>query len=1522
VNLKNKTYFLLIFFLIQVLVFASSLQAQSAIKFIENKGQLPEKVGFKVNLNASDIYLEGNEVTFNVYDKSQYADYKHHRTDDSIIQGHAYKIEFLNAFTNLETQTENPSNTYSNYFIGNDPTKWATYVKEYEKVSFTNLYQNIDVQYYGYYGQLKYDFIVSPNGNTDDIAIKYKGIDGLRLYKGNLIIKTNAGKIVEQSPYAYQIIDGEETKVACHYILKDRIVTFDFPEGYDKSLELIIDPVLTFSTFTGSTASNFGCTATYDALGNMYVGGTVFGVGYPLTVGAFQITPNGGNVDMGITKFSDDGTVLLYSTYIGGSNNEIPHSLVVNSNNELCILGTTGSSDYPISVGAYDNTFNGGPFLNLGGGYGFNYDLGCDIVVTQLAINGNAIIGSTFMGGSSTDGINIGSILHYNYGDAFRGEIIVDPNDNIIVASTTHSTNFPTLNAVQSTNGGETDVCLFSLNNGASVLNFSTYLGGSNFDSGYSVQQNSSGEFYVAGGTLSTNFPTTVGAMNTTFIGGLADGFLGHYNATGSALLECSYIGTSDYDQCFFTQTDTNDDVYTIGQTGGNYPILLATYANTNSGQFIQKMTPDLSTSIMSTTIGTSSGEVDISITAFLVTDCNFIYFSGWGGPLNGMTGINAHATSSTTNGLPITSDAFQNTTDGKDFYICVLAPDAQNLLYGSYFGGSVSAEHADGGTSRFDKNGNMYQAVCAGCGAHSDFPTTAGVWSNTNNSTNCNLGAFKFNLDIIVPTISIPSPYVCIPSSYTFLNNSSGGNVFQWYFGDGDSSTLYEPSHNYQDTGAYEVMLVVSDSLGCLTTDTATLMIDVFAINNAVIQGIDTICPGDSVQLFASGGTGFTWTPAIFISNPSIASPFVSPSVTTDYQVIVVDNCGADTTTVTVDVYTEMTNVMNDTLICPGDSVDLIAFGGVSYSWYPTTSMANSSANVPTVSPNNSTLYYVDITTSNGCVYTDSVLISLNLATVTPITSPDTIICLGDQISLEASGGLYYNWHPTNLLTNIIDSVATTNIFSDATIYVDISNDCQTKYDSIQISIIDFNLTISNDTIVCPDEPVQLLSTGADSYQWSPITFLNASNIPNPIATPDTTITYQVVGVHTCGIDSLNVTVSVYEESPYAMPDTVLCVGNAIDLVAYGGVSYSWSPVISMTNPGSNSPTVSPTSTIDYFVDITTVNGCVYEDTVNIIVNFNMPNPLSSPDTVICLGDQIDLWSTGGVYYDWSPMGALTDVVNGNATTNITSNTIFYIDLINGCGTVPDTINVTVIQVFPTVSPDVFICPGDSTTLVASGGTLYSWTPASEVDYPDSNMITVSPGVTTTYNVYIENNLGCSATEEVTVSLYPIPSLSAGADIYYNYGNAVQLTGHTDAATYWWTSPDSLSCSLCIDATVFPEASTYAVFTVEDAHNCRNQDTVKIIVDGSLYVPNAFTPNGDGINDYFVVKREEIKSFQIYIFDRWGLLIFESDNFDKMWDGTYKGVQVQIDTYVWKLDYEDYQGVKTQKRGHVSVVR
>ena len=298
---------------------------------------------------------------------------------------------------------------------------------------------------------------------------------------GDLIITHRFGTITESKPIAWTEKNGIKKDVTVEFKLVNNQLSFVFPADYDHSATLTIDPFLVFSSFTGATADNWGMTATPDAAGNLYAGGIVFtGVGsYPTTAGAFDLTINGGynynytfsggifsmtGFDVAISKFNANGTNLIYSTYLGGAGNEAPHSLVVDSLNNLFVFGVTGSNNFPTNNGCYDNTFNGGPAI-AENELGYN---GTDLFITRFNAAGSALIASTYIGGTGTDGVNIGA-LNYNYGDPFRGEIIVKDNF-VYVSSSSQSSDFPTVGASQSELNGSQDAVILKMNTGLSNL--------------------------------------------------------------------------------------------------------------------------------------------------------------------------------------------------------------------------------------------------------------------------------------------------------------------------------------------------------------------------------------------------------------------------------------------------------------------------------------------------------------------------------------------------------------------------------------------------------------------------------------------------------------------------------------------------------------------------------------------------------------------------------------------------------------------------------------------------------------------------------------------------------------------------------------------------------------------------------------------------------------------------------------------------------------------------------------------
>ncbi len=882
------------------------------IQFIENKGQWEREILFRAAIQNGFIFITDNALHYLFYEggighhhASSSSREKGSRLDnpgDQKLTMHAVQMHFRGRSGQMIIQAGKKQKAYYNYILGNDPEKWAGRVPAYGELQFRNLYPGIHMKLYSEKGHIKYDMVVEKGADPQQILFEYEGIDDININYNSVYAETSLNTIIENTPYAFQVKNGDTTQVDCNYRLKNKRISFELPGGYDPERQLIIDPLLVFSTYSGSSGDNWGNTATFDDDGNVYSGGTVWdqvsGSQIPTTKGAFQAT-FGGIWDIALFKFDSTGSELLYGTYLGGSDAETPFSLIVDKNNELLILGITGSGDFPVTGNAFSGNFSGGvPYPQVIGGV--NYLNGSDLFIARLSDDGTTLKAATYLGGSDNDGINNaeGFPLSRNYGDEFRGEINIDDNNQVYIASNTSSADFPVASGFQTTYGGGTqDGIIAKLSDDLSEVLWSSYLGGALPDAAYGIRITPSEKIYITGGTMSSDFPVTQNAYKNTF-GGDVDGFITLLSADGKFLEAGTFLGTNQYDQSYFIDQDPDKNIWVFGQTSGPYPVTPGVYTNPNSGQFLHKLSADLETSLLSTVIGGGSGIPDISPTAFLVNECGNIFLSGWGGVINSLS---SKYNGGNTFGLPVTEDAFQANTDGSDFYLMVLLKDVEKILYGTYLGAlnTGSGEHVDGGTSRFDKRGIVYHAICA-CRDGSQFPTTPGVWSNTNNSEGgCNNGVFKFDLsslkaDFTTDTYEFDNPGItegCLPFEVVFLNRSIGGKLFQWDFGDGAEKSFQEDSifYLYEQPGGYEVTLSAFDENTCTKIDIARQKIQVFSPDFTIPES-PTICQSDQVVLEAGGGIVYAWLPATGLSNPGIANPVASPDSTIIYQLYIRD--------------------------------------------------------------------------------------------------------------------------------------------------------------------------------------------------------------------------------------------------------------------------------------------------------------------------------------------------------------------------------------------------------------------------------------------------------------------------------------------------------------------------------------------------------------------------------------------------------------------------------------------------------
>ena len=839
--LKRIPYFF--WFLLITLFVTKNLFAQ--IEFIENKGQWDPRVKFMSSAGSGSFFLteKGFTITQHNPDDINNMELKRHQPlsadgkparffPDGKIRSHAYTVEFVGAQT-PQILPDKPLPTVNNYFIGNDKSKWASDCKIYMGVTYKNIYRGIDLRYYVDGGNnLKYDFIVHPGAKVDDITMKYTGADKIAVKNGELNITTPLGKSKSLRPYTYQVIDNQKQELDCRYDVKGDIVKFKVND-YSPNETLIIDPTEIFFSYSGSTADNWGFTATYGADGSFYGGGIVFGSGFPASPGSYDQS-FAGVFDISIIKLSPNGRTRMYATYIGGSGEEQPHSLIVDSQGNLILAGRSNSSDYPTTSTAGSNK-------------------GWDVVVTKLNATGSAIIGSMKIGGSGDDGVNIADensgnslkSLKRNYGDDARSEVLLDGANNIYVASCTSSSDFPTTSgSYQTAQSGMQDAVVLKLAPSCNSILFSTLLGGTKDDAAYVLVLGNSNNIYVAGGTGSNDFKgiSKTGVLNPSYLGGDCDGFIVELNNTGTSVVQGSYVGTDKADQIYGIGTDKFGFIYVMGTSEGDMKVINAAYSNAGSKQFISKIQPDLSAFVYSTVFGSTGATVpNISPTAFLVDRCENVYVSGWGGKAN--NGF----TTGNTRGMPTTSDAIKPQTDasGSDFYFFVLEKNAASQLYGSFFGQSdppgraeplTFGDHVDGGTSRFDRNGIIYQAMCANCFKSVPFPGTPGSWSPTNQSQGdngkCNLGMVKIEMDFggvrsgLQASINgVPNDTIgCIPLRVDFSDTLKKGKRYYWYFGDGagDTTTTPTSSHVYTNIGLYHVMLVTIDSATCNISDTS----------------------------------------------------------------------------------------------------------------------------------------------------------------------------------------------------------------------------------------------------------------------------------------------------------------------------------------------------------------------------------------------------------------------------------------------------------------------------------------------------------------------------------------------------------------------------------------------------------------------------------------------------------------------------------------------------------------------------
>jgi hypothetical protein len=756
---------------------------RAPLSFESNQGQADPKVRFVSHGSGYSLALTDSAAVLTLHRTGKSLDRpgisrmlnrgrNGRRARSRSVESDVVRMELAGARPGHAVSGSNPTGATTNYFIGNDPSKWQTKVPTYASVRYGAVYPGVDLIYYGNQRRLEYDFIVAPHADPKQIKLHFSGAQGLRLDKdGNLKLMAGDGEVVFQKPTVYQEKKGHRVSVDGRFsLLANNTVVFKVG-GYDRGNALVIDPTLSYATYLGGSTEDAGTAIAVDATGNIYVIGFTADADFPVTTGSFQTTNTMDNEVAFVAKLNAAGSALVYSTYLGGaaSNTQVQgtdaYGIAVDAAGSAYICGETFSNNFPVTVGAFQTQNNGSAHSVQ------------NAFISKLSPDGTALVYSTYLGGS---GLDIDSDF-YDGDSPLR--MTVDAAGSAYVVGTAYSTDFPTSpTAYQLTNKAAANLAsnafVAKLSPNGSSLAYSTYLGGSGVSSsslpnnddddegvgeaGYGIAVDATGEAYVTGYTFSADFPVNgYQQVNHGTANFAANGFVSKLNATGTTLVASTYLGgtgraigngNSDLDASdngddgIGVVLDAAGDAYVVGvssstdlpTTQGAYQTTNRAAANLAANAFVSKLDPTLSTLMYSTYIGGSgvasgtAGETGLGDfgTGIAIDSAGDAYITG--------------ATESPN--FPVTGDAFQTGPRSAQVFdsgfFTEVNPNGTGLQYSTYLGGSGAGSY--GGTILSFFEGDFFYDIALDASANAyltgyaysyDFPVTKDAIQRVNNA-------------------------------------------------------------------------------------------------------------------------------------------------------------------------------------------------------------------------------------------------------------------------------------------------------------------------------------------------------------------------------------------------------------------------------------------------------------------------------------------------------------------------------------------------------------------------------------------------------------------------------------------------------------------------------------------------------------------------------------------------------------------------------------------------------------------
>ena len=1099
------------------------------MSFEVNQGQADSSVRFLARGPGYTIFLSPGEATLALESSQPDRRFPEKAQPKPSTRVLSMKIEGANPSATANALDRLPG--VSNYFIGNDPSRWQTNIPTYKKVQFEEIRPGVDLVYYGNQRQLEYDFLLSPGVAPQSLAMTFQGSEAAIDSHGDLVFSSTDGQMTFRRPVAYQTDNSNPAKkryLEASYVLRGHNRVGFNVANYDPRQPLIIDPSLYYSTYLGGSGGDTGNAIALDALFDAYITGSTsssnFPKGSPSGSSPYQ-GAYGGDTDAFVTKLRYDGEAIIYSTYLGGNNYDIGQGIGVDSSADVYVVGSTSSANFPTTASAFQTTYGGNS----------------DAFVSKLDPYGSKLLFSSYLGGSDID-----------YGLA----LALDPAGNVFVTGSTQSTDFPTVKPVQAGNAGNGDAFVAEIDTNlpqTQQLVYSTYLGGSSADSGQGIAVDVGDNAYVTGFTFSTNFPVYNAYQSSN--AGSVDAFISVVSAGGGSVAFSTYLGGSGDDRAWAIALDSVNNIYITGSsyTACTPATSITTLCSPNS------TFPTTPGAFQTFTTKQAPGYPVAFVTEMNHFGSALLYSTLLGGSLSDVasgiavdTAGDAYVTGYTTSSDFPTANAIQASYIGgscganpcQDAFVTEVNPQGTSLVYSTFLAGSNGNF---GNAIAVDTNANAY---IAGSTFSQSFPAIALAYQGQSGNSTGLSSAFvsmishnnlpgvaltpqKIAFGNVTENTTATVTYLNVPSVVTVLNAGTAPLQISGVATTGDFAETNDCVGTLQGSGQ-ACTINVSYTPTVLAPETELLSIT----DNAA----------GSPHLVTLTGTGVTGIAQVQFSPTSLVFPATTLNTTSASQKVIMTNNGETPLTVT---NIAATGDFAETNTCPSYPFTMAVGGSCSFSvtFTPTNTgvrkgsltitdnVTSGSSSIALTGTGNPNFTLTSPTTSQFLpIGTTTTTFTINMSAPASLNFTDTI-------SLSCSPGTC-SFNPSNIALNstIIPSTSTLTLLglspTSANPYIfavngaDVTSGNETATVSLAVYFGDFSISAT--------PAVNTITSGASSIYSVTVSPINNFNQA--------------------------VTLSCLNVPGHALPQGTLCLANPASLTPVNGAAVSSQLTVSTT--------------------------------------------------------------------------------------------------------------------------------------------------------------------------------------------------------------------------------------------------------------------------------------------------------------------------------------------------------------------